>query len=162
VTAAFDPQRPAEGQLATVRLEVRNDGDGPADDLVLTDEASRTTELRSATSPDGECTVAGRTATCRLGRLAPGRAATVLVRVKVVDEPATSTLVQRVTLSTGGRVEPAERSFSALVDPGPTPGRALLDLPGPTVTLVALVTFVLAARSGPRAAAAGSRVSGSR
>lgn len=159
MSAAFTPQRPAEGQLATVSLEVRNDGEGPAEDLVLTDVVSRTTELRSATSPDGECTVAGRTVTCRLGRLAPGQVATVLVRVKVVEEPASSTLVQRVSLSAGGQVDLAERSFSALVDPGPPRGRALLDLPGPTVTVVALVTFVIAARpmSGSGRGISGSR-----
>jgi hypothetical protein len=151
VTAAFNPLRPAKGQLATVSIEVRNTGEGPTVDLVMTDEVSRTTELRSATSPDGECTVAGRIVTCRLGRLDPGEVATVLVRVKVVEEPASSTLVQHISLSTGGstgnEVELAERSFSALVDPGPPRGLALLDLPGPTVTLVALVTFVIAARS---------------
>jgi hypothetical protein len=147
VTAAFNPQRPAKGQLATVSIEVRNTGEGPAVDLLMTDEVSRTTELRSATSPDGECTVAGRIVTCRLGRLDPGEVATVLVRVKVVQDPASSTLVQRISLSTGDEVELAEQSFSALVDPGPPRGLALLDLPGPTVTLVALVTFVIAARS---------------
>lgn len=137
--------------MATVRLEVRNDGEGPAEDLVLTDEVARTTELRSATSPDGDCTVAGRTVTCRLGRLGPGESSTVLVRVKVVEEPASSTLVQHVGLSTGGQADPSEQSFSALVAAGPPRGRPLLDLPGPTVTVVALVTFVLAARGGPSA-----------
>jgi len=151
VSAAFNPQRPAKGQLATVSIEVRNDGEGPAEDLVMTDEVSRTTELRSTSSPDGECTVAGRTVTCRLGTLAPGEVATILVRVKVVEEPASSTLVQRISLSTGQEVELAEQSFSALVDPGPPRGLALLDLPGPTVTLVAFVTFVLAARGSTSA-----------
>jgi hypothetical protein len=157
VSAAFNPQRPARGQLALVTIEVRNDGEGPAEDLVMTDEVSRTTELRSATSPDGECTVAGRTATCRLGTLAPGGVATVLVRVKVVDEPASGTLVQHVALGTGQQVDLAERSFSALVDPGPPRGLALLDLPGPTVTLVAFVTFVLAARGSTAVGAARQR-----
>jgi hypothetical protein len=93
--------------------------------------------------------VAGRTATCRLGRLDPGDAATVLVRVKVVREPASSSLVQRISLSTGAEVELASQSFSTLLDPGSPRGLALLDIPGPTVTVVALVTFVLAARASP-------------
>jgi hypothetical protein len=127
---------------------VRNDGEGPADGLVLTDDVDATTELRSATSPNGECTVAGRTVTCDLGTLGPGEIATVLVRVKVVREPAVDTLVQRISLGTGQQTQIVERRVSALLDPGPSTSLALLDLPGPTVTVVALVTFVLSARMG--------------
>ena len=157
VSAAFAPQHPGRGQLATVSIEVGNDGEGTAEGLVLTDEVSRTTELRSAWSPDGDCTVAGRTATCRLGRLDPGQVSTVLVRIKVVREPASSTLVQHISLSTGDQAAVAEQSVSALLDPGPPRGMALLDLPGPTVTVIALVTFVLAARSGSQLPTAARR-----
>jgi uncharacterized repeat protein (TIGR01451 family) len=147
VSAAFRPQHPAKGQLADVTITVRNDGDGPAEDLVLTDVVSATTQLRSASTPGGTCTIGGRTLTCRLGRLGPGEATTVMVRVKVVRDPVTATLVQHISLSTGQQADVAQQSVSALVDPGPPRGRALLDLPGPTVTIVLLVTFVLASSS---------------
>jgi hypothetical protein len=151
LTATFDPQRPAPGEWATVTIEVRNDGAGPVDDLVLSDEVARTTELRGASSSVGACRVSGRTAVCPLGVLEPGETAVVRVRVKVVPEPASSTLAQHLTLSTGASAELATRSISTLVAPRVSSGLALLDLPGPTVTVVMLVTFVLAARSGSSA-----------
>jgi uncharacterized repeat protein (TIGR01451 family) len=154
VSAAFSPQHPGKGQLAGVTIDVRNDGDGPAEGLVLTDVVSATTELRSASTPGGTCAISGRTLACELGRLGPADSTTVQVRVKVAREPATSTLSQHISLSSGEQADLAQQSVSALVDPGPPRGLALLDLPGPTVTIVALVTFVLAGRSTTTAAAA--------
>jgi hypothetical protein len=156
VTATFSPQHPGRGQLATVTIDMRNDGAGAVDGLVLTDEVSRSTELRSASSPAGDCSVGGRTVTCLMDRLEPGESAPVSVRVLVVDEPASNTLVQRISLSTGDSAEVAEQSISTLVEP-PSQAQQLLDLPGPTVTLVVFVTFVLAARSGSGAVTAARR-----
>lgn len=150
VTTTVSPAQPLPGAIATVRIAVRNAGGGPAPATTLADEVGPTATLRTATAPAGACTVAGRTATCPLGTLAPGDTASAEVRVLVDPEPAARRLSQRITLSATGRSEADEHAVATLVSGGPPAGRELLDLPGPTVKLVAFVGFVLAARgSGP-------------
>jgi hypothetical protein len=150
VTTTVTPAQPLPGAIATVRIAVRNAGGGPAPATTLADEVGPAATLRTATAPAGTCTVAGRTATCPLGTLAPGDTASAEVRVLVDPEPAARRLSQRITLSVTGRSEAAEHAVATLVSGGPPAGQELLDLPGPTVKLVAFVGFVLAARgSGP-------------
>jgi hypothetical protein len=142
--------------MATVSIEVRNEGVWPVDDLVLTDDVSASSELRSATSEAGPCTVTGRQAWCSLGTLAPGAVATIEVRVLIDREPASRTLVHQISLSSGsggrsgrgggGEALVAHQSVWALTERPPTQKLALLDLPGPTVTIVVFLSFALAAR----------------
>jgi hypothetical protein len=130
------------GEAAIVVVTVRNDGAQVVDDVRLVDVLSAPVALRSASSPGGTCTVVGRRADCRLGRLAPGGLSTAELRVVVDREPGSRTVVQQISL--GG----VDRSISTLVR-SPTPAGTLLDLPGPTVTLVAFLGFVLASRVRP-------------
>jgi hypothetical protein len=133
--------------MATVSIEVRNGGARPVDDLVLTDDVSASSELRSVTSETGPCTVTGRQARCSLGALAPGAVATVGVRVLIDREPASRTLVHQIALrGSGTEALVAQQSVSALTERPPVDELALLDLPGPTVTIVVFLSFVLAAR----------------
>ncbi|HMG45238.1 MAG TPA: hypothetical protein VK611_28155 [Acidimicrobiales bacterium] len=142
VGAAMAPSPLVAGETATVVVTVRNDGAQVVDDVRLVDVLSAPVALRSASSPAGTCAVVGRRADCRLGRLAPGDMATAELRVVVDREPASRTVVQQISLNG------VDRSVSTLVR-SPTPAGALLDLPGPTVTLVAFFGFVLASRFRP-------------
>jgi hypothetical protein len=147
VTSSVQPNPPVPGQLATIVLLVRNDGAGPAPAVEVTDELAPTAALRSATSPAGPCQVAGRRATCPVGTLAPGDIATVQLRVLVSSTPSSQLLLQHISLSTG--FQRSDRSVSGLLGPAPGSRRPLTDLPGPTVTLIVFVGFVLAS-GGPR------------
>ena len=150
VTATVKPSPPVPGQAASVVLLVRNDGAGTVRDVQLADDVSQVAALRSATSPAGPCRIAGRRATCPLGTLAPGEVVTAELRLLVDSAPASRTLLQHVSLSTGTEVSVTDRSVSALVGDPPSDRVPLTDLPGPTVTLVAFVGFVLAS-GGTRA-----------
>jgi hypothetical protein len=144
VSARFTPNPAVMGEPVTATLTVRNGGSETVPDVVLTDEVSASATVRSATTPGGTCAVAGRRVECRLGALAPGASATVDVHLLVEREPIASTVVQQISLGGAGQAVVVDRSLSALVESGVSPSRELLALPGPTVTLVAFVGFVLA------------------
>ena len=149
MNAAVAPAPPVAGEAATAVVTVGNDGEQAVDDVHLIDELSANAALRSASSPMGTCTVVGRRADCRLGRLAPGDLATVELRLVVDAAPASRTVVQRIGLGGGGQVEAVDRSVSTLVAADAAGDNGLLALPGPTVTLVTFVGFVLAGRVRP-------------
>jgi hypothetical protein len=156
VTATWSPERPAAGEMATVTLVVRNSGMAGVDDLVLVDEVGHSTHLRGATSADGTCTTEGRRARCALGRLAPWTERSVRLRLLIDDEPASHFLRNRVRLSSGGHMTVEEQTVSTLLAPGPVEQAGLFDLSSATVTLIVLVSFVLAhdhGRPGPRVTA---------
>jgi hypothetical protein len=144
VTATWSPERPAAGEMAAVTLVVRNSGMAGIDDLVLLDEVGHSTHLRGATSGDGTCTTEGRRARCGMGRLAPWAERSVRLRLLVDEQPASHSLVNRVSLSSGGHMTVEEQTISALLAPGPTEQAGVLDLSTATVTLIVLVSFVLA------------------
>jgi hypothetical protein len=144
------PDPPVPGEPASVVLLVRNDGAGTVSGVQLIDDLSQAASLRSAISPAGPCQVAGRRATCPLGTLAPGELASAELRVLLDEAPSSRTLLQHISLSTGTQVAVTDRSVSALVASPETHRTPLTDLPGPTVTLVAFVGFVLAS-GGTRA-----------
>jgi hypothetical protein len=150
VSATVRPSPPVPGQPASVVLLVRNDGAATVHGVQLVDELSQVAALRSATSPAGPCRVTGRRAACPLGSLAPGEMVTAELRLLMGSAPASRTLLQHLSLSTGTEVSVTDRSVSALVGNPPSHHVPLTDLPGPTVTLVAFVGFVLAS-GGTRA-----------
>ena len=63
-------------------LLVRNDGPSDARDVVVTDDAGAGLTLLSGAPSQGSCTVAATTVTCRLGTLAAGGTAQVLVSAR--------------------------------------------------------------------------------
>lgn len=146
VSAVFAPNPALMGEPVTVTLTVHNDGAEAVPDVQLTDEVSASATVRSATSPTGACTVSGRQIRCQLGALEPGAVTTADVRLLVEAEPVSSTVIQRISLGGAGQTTVVDRSVSTLLASGESPGRDLLALPGPTVTLVAFVGFVLASR----------------
>ena len=151
MNASVVPSPPVAGEVATAVVTVRNDGEQAVDDVHLIDELSANAALRSASSRMGACTVVGRRADCRLGRLAPGDLATAELRLVVDAEPASRTVVQRITLGGDAHAGVVDRSVATLTS-SPTRAGSLVDLPGPTVTLVAFVGFVLASRGSVRPA----------
>jgi hypothetical protein len=148
VTASLAPSPPVQGEMATALVKVRNRGDRPVDDLVVVDELSANAGVRSASSAAGSCSVGGRRAECRFDRVAPGE--TVVIEVRLLLDPASTsrTVVQRITAGGNGHAQAADRSVTQLVAAGPPGPSTLLALPGPTVTLVAFVGFVLASSHG--------------
>lgn len=132
----------------TVAIVVRNDGEGPAENVGLTNEVSQSAAVRSASAPDSNCGVSSRRAECQLGTVAPGESVSTTVRLLMDQEPASSVVTQRITLTTGGQPEATERGVSTLIDPEQASALPF-DGPETTVTLIALVSFVLAAKSGP-------------
>jgi len=146
VSATVAPAAPAPGDLVTVTVAVRNDGGRPVAGAGLTHEPGPGATVRGASGPAGACGVASRRASCPLGDVAAGATVAVRVRLLTDREPPGPALVQRITVSGAGRSGLVARTVSALVDRPPA-GPRLLDLPGPTVRLIAFVGFVLAARS---------------
>ena len=134
--------------MATAIVKVHNRDDEPVDDLVVVDELSPNAGVRSALSAAGPCTVEGRRVECRFERLGPGE--TVVIEVRLMLDPASTsrTVVQRITAGGNGHDAAADRSVSQLVAASPAGPSSLLALPGPTVTLVAFVGFVLASSHG--------------
>jgi uncharacterized repeat protein (TIGR01451 family) len=140
------PAEPGPGDPVTVTVAVRNDGGRPIAGVRLTHEPGPGATVRGASGPGGACAVVPRRATCPLGDVAAGATVAVRVRLLTDREPPGPALVQRITVSGAGRSELVARTVSTLVDRPPA-GARLLDLPGPTVRLIAFVGFVLAARS---------------
>ncbi|HEY8546591.1 MAG TPA: hypothetical protein VIL36_16140 [Acidimicrobiales bacterium] len=135
------------GETVTAVVKVHNRDDRAVEDLVVVDELSANAGVRSATSTAGTCEVAGRRATCRFDRVGPGETAVIEVRLQVDPASTARTVVQRITAGGNGHTEAAGRSVTQLVGAAPAPS-ALLALPGPTVTLVTFVGFVLASTHG--------------
>jgi hypothetical protein len=83
-----------------------------------------------------------------MGGLGPGEIATADFRLLVDREGRSPVLTHRLALTGGGTVLVADRTISTPVG-GDDAGARLLALPGTTVTVVAFVGFVLAARPSP-------------
>lgn len=107
---------------------------------------------RGATGAPGDgdgddCRVTTRRAECNLGSLEPGETSTVTARLLVDREPASPRLIQRISLGSGQHALVAGEDVSALLSHQPSPGLPLASLPGPSVTLVAILGLALAARA---------------
>ena len=141
------PEPPAAGEPATATVVVQNHGGNPATAVTLVDEVSASAGVRSATTPGGACATTVHQASCELGPIPAGGQTTAEVRLLMEEDPASRTLVQRISLSSAGAADTATTTTaSTLLAPAET-STSLLALPGTTVTLVAFVGFVLAARS---------------
>jgi uncharacterized protein DUF11 len=146
---SLSPDPPAAGEPVTATIEILNRGGAPVPDVTLVDEVSPTADVRSATTWGGSCTTTARQATCGLGTIPAGDRTTADVRLQVAEQPASRTIVQRISLSTDGAIQAGGTTVSNLLA-AETSGPSLLSLPGPTVTLVAFVGFVLAASASSR------------
>lgn len=140
------PDPPEAGQPAMATITVQNLGGTPAADVTLVYEVSQAAGVRSATTPGGACATTSRRATCELGAIPAGGEARVEVRLLGAEDPSARTLVQRISLSSGGSAGAGAATGSTLLA-AEEPSTSLLALPGTTVTLIAFVGFVLAAHS---------------
>jgi uncharacterized repeat protein (TIGR01451 family) len=73
------------GDTVTYRLVAQNNSAGQADGVVVEDRVPSKLDVRSASSTQGDCEVAGNRVRCEIGELAPGAAATVTVRAVAVE-----------------------------------------------------------------------------
>jgi uncharacterized repeat protein (TIGR01451 family) len=87
------------GEVARFEVTVRNVGDATAEQVVVADDPGDNAQLVSARPSQGACNERVPLI-CRLGALAPGARATILVRVRAVGTPAISN-VAVVGSSTG-------------------------------------------------------------
>jgi uncharacterized repeat protein (TIGR01451 family) len=82
--------RPQLGRPFTYRMTVRNTGGLEAKDVLLTDTLSAALAVRRMTPSQGSCAHRGARVTCKVGTLAPGGEASVLLRVVPVRPGAIS------------------------------------------------------------------------
>jgi uncharacterized repeat protein (TIGR01451 family) len=79
-------------------IVVTNDGDGPADDAVVSDTIPAGLTINSATTPAGDCDVVGQEVTCTIDVAANGGTATITVNVTatsgVLTDPEECVLVE--------------------------------------------------------------------
>ncbi|MFA4928398.1 MAG: hypothetical protein WC558_07770 [Patulibacter sp.] len=81
VTKTASTTQPMLGQPLTYRIQVTNVGGVTATDARMTDTMNRAARITRITPQQGECTIDGSSASCRLGAIAPGQTVTVDVRV---------------------------------------------------------------------------------
>jgi uncharacterized repeat protein (TIGR01451 family) len=106
VTKQVDPKSASPGDQVTFTVTVRNNGPGPAEGVVLTDNLPN--GLVVARVPPG-CVVGVGTLVCPIGHLDPGQSVTILVPV-IVDAAGTVTNVATVD---GTTIDPAPGNNSA-------------------------------------------------
>jgi uncharacterized repeat protein (TIGR01451 family) len=136
-------------------VRVRNSGDGSARDVVLTDTPGRGLTVRRARPSAGSCTGTA-TLSCRIGDLAAGASAEVVVRTRATRRGrlanvarASSASVQSAGAVLGARA--TARVRGAVVRLAKTSSRARVGADG-------LVRFTLTARSTARATLSGQEV----
>ena len=83
VTKTADKPVVTVGDVVTFHVTAENQGPGTATNVMLSDGANPAVEILSADPSQGSCVIAKPT-TCKLGALAPGARATVVVRARVV------------------------------------------------------------------------------
>jgi subtilisin family serine protease len=122
------PSLIAAGGELTALLEVTNDGGAPHGGVTVTAEVSDDTTLVSATplgSPTARCTVAGTSASCVVGSLAPGVSRSIaldLVAPVPVNVPGSITVEAGVTSAeTCAAVAEATEEVPAVFDHGAHP-----------------------------------------
>ncbi|MDA0161876.1 hypothetical protein OM076_16500 [Solirubrobacter ginsenosidimutans] len=145
---------PARGEV-TFTLDVLNRGPSTATAAQVTDTLTPNFAALEVTSDRGTCTTA---VVCTLGAMAPGQAATITIRARVLDAAVASTVTNAATVTDTGTSE----------DPAPGNNRSEVDLdvpvssdlqvdksfaPTPNPTAGDLVTYTIAvSNAGPSTA----------
>ena len=94
------------GELLTYEIVVANSGDGPANDVVVTDTLPTVLSVYNATTTRGVITVAGQTLTVEIGRMEPGDEVriTVVALVNGGAQPGSYTNTAAVLTSSAEQV----------------------------------------------------------
>jgi uncharacterized repeat protein (TIGR01451 family) len=82
--------RATVGDTITYTLTATNAGPDPAPDVTVTDTAPSQLDVRSATTSEGRCTVAGNKISCVIGTLAAGASAKVTVKTVAIKAGQTT------------------------------------------------------------------------
>ncbi|MBF6621084.1 MAG: DUF11 domain-containing protein [Patulibacter sp.] len=90
MTKTATRRRITVGDTIAYRLFVKNVGPDAADGVRVTDEAPNHLDVRSATTPQGACTVRGNDVDCAIGKLDGGQSLTVTVRATALRSGTSS------------------------------------------------------------------------
>ncbi|HEX2254607.1 MAG TPA: DUF11 domain-containing protein [Thermoanaerobaculia bacterium] len=110
LTKTDSPDPVVVGNTLTYTLTATNQGPHRATGVNVFDTLPATLSGVSATSPDGTCTVSGRTVTCAMGDLAPGETATVTI----TGTPTVTGSITNTALVLGEQPDPDTSDNTAL------------------------------------------------
>ncbi|WP_299921853.1 hypothetical protein [uncultured Nocardioides sp.] len=118
LTKSAAPTNPVPGTDVTYTVVATNNGASRAVDVTVTDTLPAGLAVRSATGPQGTCTVTGSQVSCAAGALDPGQSATFTVVARVPSDAGTAPLTN-TALVTSGTPDPtaANNSGSATITP---------------------------------------------
>jgi len=95
------PSEALPGEEVTFTIEVTNQGDVAAVDVVVTDEMSEYLEILEVTTTQGTVTIVGQTVTVDIGVVGPGFVVQIVIRTRVrEDTPAPIEIENVVVLAT--------------------------------------------------------------
>ncbi|MCW2952198.1 MAG: conserved repeat domain protein [Conexibacter sp.] len=121
---------PVAGGQVLYTLVISNNGPSDATGVTVSDPGASGLTLQSATPSQGSCSVAGGRVSCRIGTLADGGAAQVLVAARVAAD-ATGAIANAATV-TGDQHDPTPGNNRATSRVTPTPPATPSTPPTPT------------------------------
>lgn len=114
ITKTVEPSQTGAGQQADYTITVHNDGTVGATDVVVTDPLPAQVTYQSNTdSCTGVPVNATGTLTCTLGNIAPGDSRSFQIKVRINENPGTTTITNTATVTGGpGETDPSDNSAS--------------------------------------------------
>ncbi len=103
------------GEIVTFTIYVSNDGDGTAEQVVVTDKLPPFLSLEAVTSSWGEVTMEGNTAIVTIGKLLPEDQVTIHIHAHIVSYAIPPYNVDTVVLSSDGNDQDQENNRVSFV-----------------------------------------------
>lgn len=101
VSKSVNPSVVLPGQLLTFSITVLNQGNDPADGVVVTDVLPEVLSVSNATTTRGIIAVAGQTVTVEIGRLQAGEEVSITIEALVLANAPQNGYTNRVSVGTG-------------------------------------------------------------
>ena len=95
-----EPPEALPGQEVTFTLEVTNQGQEAAVDVVVTDQVPEYLEMLEVTTTQGAVTVEGQTVTVQVGVVGPGFVVKIVIRTRVREDTPTPLELENVAVLT--------------------------------------------------------------
>jgi uncharacterized repeat protein (TIGR01451 family) len=103
------------GEIVTFTIYVNNDGDGTAEQVVVTDKLPPFLSLEAVTSSWGDVTMEGNTATVTIGKLLPEDQVTIHIHARIVSYAIPPYNVDTVVLSSDDNDQDQENNRVSFV-----------------------------------------------
>jgi uncharacterized repeat protein (TIGR01451 family) len=155
ITKTVEPSQTGAGQQADYTITVYNDGAVGATDVVVTDPLPADVTYQSDTgSCTGVAVNATGTLTCALGNIAAGESTSFQVKVRINENPGTTTITNTANVTGGpGESDPSDNSASVThFVTGANLSLTKSDSPDPVVAGENLVYTLSVDNAGPQTA----------